>query len=383
MATAYNFILKNRQGTIQYSLGGYTSASWGRGINKIGALTFETPVETFPVSISDAIDCRIEIWRKVMGSTNAYLDGKTCYFIRRVEETISKEGSNVLKITAYDTISLLSRRIIAYDADSLEGTKWDVTDDMMKEIVRENFTDEVSNANRDLSKYFEVEVDKLKGPIIYVEVGWQNVLQVLQKIADASYQEALGGEIGEQYLFFDVEYSPNAEKPFMFRTYIDHLGQDRTINGSSPLTVQAPSANIPVATKIYDYANEVNSVYALGQDYGSATETTIAEDEDRIALSPFNRQEVTVKANDTEDIEELQTEANEVLQRNRPKIYFEAEMLDSKEIIFGRDYNYGDKIMVNVSGTIFETLVSAYQIEVGGGVERVTVKLRGEEYVLH
>lgn len=383
MATAYNFILKNREGTIQHTLGGYNSATWGRGVNTVGALTLEMPVETFPISISDAIDCRIEIWRKVMGSTNAYLDGRTCYFIRRIEETISKEGSNILKITAYDTISLLSRRIVAYDNDSLEGTKWDVTDDMMKEIVRENFTSDASNANRDLSDYFEVEADKLKGPIIYIEIGWQNVLKVLQNIAEASYQEALGGEIGEQYLFFDVEYAPNAEKPFTFRTYINQLGQDRTTDGRVPLTVQAPSANIPVATKIYDYANEVNVVYALGQDYGAATETTVAQDDNRIALSPFNRQEVSVKANDTEDIEELQTEANEVLQRNRPKIYFEAEMLDSKEIIFGRDYNYGDKIMVNVSGTVFKTLVSAYQIEVGGGVEKVTVKLRGEEYVLH
>lgn len=383
MATSYNFILKNRDGTVQYSLGGYSSASWGRGLNSIGALTLEMPKETFPLSVADAIDCRIEIWRKVVGSTDAYLDGKTCYFIRRVEEKISKEGANVLKITAYDAISLLARHIVAYDTDSLEGTKWDTTDDMMKEIVRENFTADASNADRDLSAYFEVEDDELKGPIIFIEIGWQNVLKVLKKIAEASYQEALGGEIGEQYLFFDVEYSPNSAKPFCFRTYIDQTGKDRTVNGETPLTVRAPSANIPVATKIYDYASEANVVYALGQDYGSATETTVAEDANRASLSPFNRQEISVKGKNTEDIEELQTQANESLQRNRPKIYFEAEMLDSQEVIFGRDYNYGDRIMVNVAGTVFETLISAYQIELRGGVEKVTVKLRGEEYVLH
>lgn len=381
MATSYNVVLKNRTGTISYPLGGFNSMTWGRGLNSVGALKLDVPADLFPFSISNAVDTRIEVWRKVGGDFNFYLDGKTCYFIRDIEESITKEGANILSITAFDTMSLLSRRIVAYETDSSQATQWTCTDDMIKDIVRQNLGADATNSSRDLSAYLEVEADLSEGPVIYKTCAWENVLKTLQDIANASYQEALSS--GEQYLFFDIEYTPGDEKEFKFRTYINQIGIDRTSESNRPLTLQAPSANIPHARKIYAYSGEVNAVYALGQGYGDAIETTIATDTTRIAMSPFNRCEVSIKTQDTEDIEELQSEADDTLQRYRPKIYLEADLLDSREIVFGRDYNYGDRIMVDARGTIFEAHITSYQTKLDGGGEQVSVNLRGEEYVSH
>ena len=381
MATTYGIVLKSRDGLTAYHLAGYSQMKWGRGLNSVGALELNIPADLFPFDIKDAIDTRIEIWRKVEGDSSFYLDGNTCYFIRAVEESITQEGANNLIIRGADAMSLLGRRIIAYETGSDEATKWDCSDDIMKELVSENLGTDAANPDRDLSAYLEIAGNTSQGPVIYKTCAWENLFKTLQDIANASYQEALSS--GEQFLFFDVEYDPSATKPFRFCTYIDQIGTDRTSDSAYPLTLQAPSANIPSAKKIYDYSGEINVVYALGQGYEDAIETTTATASDRINLSPFNRREVSVKIQDTEDIEELQTEADDVLQKNRPKIYLDADLLDSKEYVFGRDFYYGDRIMVNARGTVFETHLMSYSVELGGGGQRVNVKLRGEEYVSH
>ena len=103
-------------------------------------------------------DGRIFVWR------NGKMEGETAWLIRRWDKTLDKEGVRTITITAVAAIEILSRRIVAYDSGTTYTDKTGAADNVMKQIVRENFSASATDSNRDISSYLAIDADNLIYP---------------------------------------------------------------------------------------------------------------------------------------------------------------------------------------------------------------------------
>src|SRR5512146_1827477 len=126
--------------------------------NDIGTLTLDLPPIYHPSLFRP--ERRIEI-RRSMGPDQNTLLTNTVWLIRRVHYAIDKDGAETLQLDAFDLNVLFKRRMVAYDAGTLYADKLDIADDLMKDLIRENYGSLVfdpDNTGRDISAWVDVQV---------------------------------------------------------------------------------------------------------------------------------------------------------------------------------------------------------------------------------
>ncbi len=342
--------------------------------NDPGWFSMELP-GTFDLTKIRIPDGIVEIWR---GFGPGTLRLENAFFIL-LRERGSKDGNRFIKIAGPGVSELLVRRIVAYAAGSAQADQTDNTDDMAKEVVRDNLGADAA-AGRNLASVgggFAVQANVGGGPSITKAFSWKNVQKVVEEIAGASQQ-------GGTELYFDIvpSITDAGRVTFQFQTWTGQRGADRTADSESPVFFGEQWGNLENPLYSEDYRNTVNYVYVGGPGEGASRETTEVSDSVRIGASIWNRREGFKDARNTEpgDTAARTTEGNQMLNQGRPRLRFSGDVVDTEQARYGRDWFFGDRVTAVDGDLQFDCMIKALAVKLDGkGLESIGARLEVEE----
>lgn len=334
--------------------------------NDVGYLTMTLPLD-FPLSWL-RLDRMVQVWRSPRRGNMALWN----VYLLRYWDAYTDAGEEFIQIEAECPNGLLRRRIPPYFAQQAETSKTDYADDMMKEIVDENFINDSSTPTYGSRDYgsFTAQYDLSDGPSLTKEFSWRPVLRALRDIAEAS--AAAGTE-----LFFEVVpvVSQNSIA-FQFQTNINQPGIDRTGQGAIFSRTRGTISNVHY---IIDAREEENYIYAAGQGVEDERNVQEVYDTTAIAASPWNRCEGFADARNEEPDNGVREAGRQRLHRGRARTIFRADIVNTERVQFQRDWDFGDKVRAVYRGMEFDCVVRAVTIGVGqDGRETIDARL---EYV--
>ena len=355
MSSEFEVWLTEDNGSRFQLLDNFISVSYTRVLNSVGRLTLVMPSD-FDIRIAK-IDRKIEVWRKPATGVQSL---ENAFFIRRPLTRTKADGVTNFRLHAPDLIELLSRRIIAYTAGIPQAEKSDFADDMMKEIVDENFGPS-AGIIRDLTDAgLTIAADVSLGPSLEKSFSRRNVLDVIKDLSDAAR------EVGTEVYFDVVQVQPaiGANNAVLeFRTYIDQRGQDRRVGvGGNPIQIGLEFGNLEFPDFEEDYSEEVNFVYAGGQGEGEDRVIQTASDDPRINISLWNRREVFRDARHQQTPASVLDTAESRLIQGRPKQRFSGELISIPGSEYGKDWGFGDRLTVIYEGRQMEAMIRAVSV---------------------
>ena len=319
---------------------------------------------------TDIRDRRIAVYRQPLGGTLA-LDYLA--ILRDTKRITSIQGQNQRTLIGFDLNELLLRRIAAFYANESETNKTDLSDDMMKEIVTENF---VNNADysgtpdptRSLSNInFSVQANLGQGLMLTKGFSWRNILATLQDIQADSKEQ--GTET-----FFGVV--PLTETSMQFQTWTTKA--DRTTNtGVNPLVFSLEWGNLFNPKLSKSTSEEINYAYGAGEGKESSRIIQTAENLDGINASLLNRREGLAYSSGKTEAAVL-TDARNTIERNRPKENFTGSIIDTPLTPYGsaNGWNLGDKVTVNYANRQFDVIIRAVRVQVqANGDETISARV--------
>ena len=313
------------------------------------------------------VDRLVEFWREPTGGHESLLG---VGFMRYWEWFEDRKGAEYIRCGGPDQIGLLNRRIVANAAGTVYTQKTDYADDMMKAIVDEQY---ISTANRvgDIyytrssaisADHFEVAPDESKGKELTKEFAWRRVYDVLKELAEASAWPTSSGDDSFPIYFENVYVAP---AKFVFRTYANQLGIDRTATaGIAPIIFSKEAGNLANPSLRWEYTDEVNLCYGGGQGQGAARMIDPENDPPRHNLTVWNYQESFKDARECEVILCVAQAARVEMQSKRPFVEFNGDLLDTPKTRFGVDWDFGDKVTIRYQGFSFDGLVESFKLAV-------------------
>lgn len=343
----------------------FTSIKLSRAVNDIGTLELIVPSwDTFDLFKPDA---RISISRSINNGP-LKLVGDTVWIVTG-RKKIRKNRSKSLVIYAKDSNLLLDRHIVAYSAGTSQAQQTTYADDLMKSLVSQNLGSSATDTTRAITGLTVASNNSL-APSLSKAFSYRNVLTVLQELSQASYQTGT-------YLAFDI-YCASANS-FDFRTYPNVRGIDKRYSTAAlPLVINS-DINIGDMEYFEDYEKNANAVYAGGQGEQSNRLIVTQIDSTR-NYSNIGRIERFVDARNANTSALVSSEASTALRNNRPKTSFVGTLIQTDNLLFGRDINFGDYVSVQVDvKTIVDCRIDAFGIQLGAdGKEVVTIVFRSD-----
>lgn len=368
MASSSRLLYRSPDGKVLEQDLPYSTLDYVRKENEVGVLATRL-LPKFPLGFFRR-DGQIEVWRSAGGREE--LDTDTAWLVRRIRYATSDAGEDELELTAYDMNTILANRIIAYDNGTSYTDKLSYADDLMKDIVRENYGSSALDADRNLAAWLTVAANKSEGAIVGDTIGRKRVMDVIQDFASASE------EAGVRVIFDIIRTAANR---FEFRTYKNYRGADHSIDSANPVRVARELGNLGNAEILVDYTEEVNYVYAGGKGDEEWRLTAEAGDTGRIGASPFARSEGWFEYSNEEDPDRLAKMANAELKKGRPRILFNGLLLDTPAAAYGLHYRWGDLVTAIYKGYKFDSRIDAIHVNVSRDQgERIEARLRGETY---
>lgn len=332
-------------------------------VNERGMATLELLYEDGELDISllrQFKDARLVIWRQPEGALNriAFAGKVRGWKLKRVGRSLR------LILRAVDYNDELLTRIVAYYAGSSQSAKSDYADDLMKAIVRENLGASAPAARNISTTGFYVEADTSLGTSLEKGMAWENVLDTLKEISQASYRTPATG-----ITFGVVPLGKGVDREFVTR--VGQWGADQR----GRVMFSEANGNLINPEIEEDATNEITYVYAGGQ--GQGADRLVAEEDDatRIAESPLNRREAFFDGGNYETENALTAVAQGKLENGRPVLRVDFELQDTNQIIYGRDWDVGDLTTVQVFSWQYDCHVAAVEVSVQGATERILPRL--------
>ena len=349
----------------------FTALDWGIAENEVGDATITMPQSRFDFN-SWQPDQIMEIWRTKDGDKQ--LIGKTGWLIRKWRY-YEDGGESYAEINAFDAKDLLNRRIVAYPAGTVATAKNMRADDLMKEVIRENYGGTATDTARQLSTtYFTVQANSSLAGTVSKEFSRQNVLSLLKTVADNAKDNG-------DYLVFDVERTDHGK--FEFRTFFGMRGIDRSSDSDNRKIISVEAGNLANPSLTRDHTTEKNTVYCGGQGIEAERAVGTAIDTAAVGKSYWNRCEDWTMNNLTDTVATLEDTAREETYRQKAKTIMTGNIIDSEGTRFGVDYGYGDIVSVSYLGVTVDCHIDAIIGRVrantnGQQQETLTTRLRGE-----
>ena len=314
----------------------------------IGTLSLSLP-PTIPSSYLQK-DGRILLRPSYGGSSQ--IEGDATWLIRSVRQVLSNRERRI-EVKAVHANHLLTRRIVAYASSTAQASKSGAADDLMKDIVTENFVSP-TDTTRTMSG-ISVASDLTAGPTIAKSFSRRNVLAVLQDMADAA--AALG-----TYLGFEVR---TVGASLVFLTYTQQRGADRRATSGNYLRVSPSTGGIADSAYDQDWTDEATFVYSLGQGEREDRAIGTAQNTAAEGLSPFGRVEDSYQANQSTSQAQLDDDASSALYDRRALIRYEATSQEAPGFIYGVNYQWGDFLTVSDFGAQFDVRVNPVNVRFG------------------
>jgi hypothetical protein len=326
------------------------------------------------------LDGILEIWR---GFEPGTLSLDYCGFVRTWRFS-DDSGSEYTELSGYSLLDLLRRRVVAYAAASAQAAMFNQADDMIKAIVKDNLGADAIAA-RDIDTYngFSIQADLADGQEITKAFSYKNVLEICQEIAAASTQ------YGTQVFFDIVPVITNTTTgglTFRLETYSEQRGADRTADSDSPVYVGTAWHNLENGYLEYDFSDEINYAYVLGQGEEAARETYEVSDTTRIGESIYNRCEGAVDARNVEagDTGGLIGEGSTYLDENKPTLKFGGDIVETPDFRYGLHWFQGDRVTAEYGGIQIDAMIKTVAISKNSnGQEKISAWLEVEGNVPH
>lgn len=308
-------------------------------------------------------DSRIEVERRL--PEGMALDTDTVWLVRDWDEVYTEQREEYIELRAVSAMELLDRRIVAYASGNPRASKTDQIDDMMKAIVRENMAEDVTDNDR-LIVGLTVEPDQAAGPTGSKGFSRKNVLATLQDLSQDSIR--LGTPV-----YFDINGH------LIFQTFVGQRGADHGRSSGQRVVLSRDNGSLTDIRRSYISADERNYVYAGGQGQGDDRQIVTVSDTLRISRSVFNRREIFIDARNTDDEDEITAEASAALREWRPRQRFTGKVIDSPALRYGRDWNFGDRVVVQHGDFVAEALINEIRVSLEAGQETIRAGLSVEE----
>ncbi len=372
-AASYAVYLSDPYGVRLADASQFVSLKYSRVVNGIGSAVLTLPGD-FDTQFVRIPDGRLEIWRKLPGSSREYLDTDTIWLIKAIEYDRDDKGKTVVVVEADTPLCLLREpgRFSYYDSDTAASSVTaQPADNGIKQIARDNIgSSALQTSFRDLSQYIAIQIDLGLGASVSKSFAWRDLLKVMQELAAASMQAGT-------YVAFDI-VSPTPDT-LEFRTYVGQRGVDhRFPGGNNPVIIGPEFGNMGACSLRYDYRNEVTFALAGGKGEGAARLQATAQDAGRIGLSPFGLREKFVDATNYDTTTGLAAEAQSVVRAGRPRTIFRGKLLSTPDTRYGVHWGWGDFVTAQAFGQSLDCRIDAVTVSVAGGKETVEAVLRND-----
>lgn len=346
---------------------GFSELDYVINRNAPGAATLRVPTRTFPASAMRE-DVRLYIYRRGNLANSATLEGDTCFFVREITR-----DRDTVTLMADSALSLLSRRIVNYTAGSSQARKNLTADNMMREVLVENFGTSATGAGRAISgALFDIPnaVTGSTYPTLRKSFAWDNVLDLFQDIAAAC------AELGT-YITFDIVQIQGAM--LGFRSWPGSRGGDRRAKGASAFVLSVDNGTLTDATISLSWREAKNAVIVGGQGEGSDRVLSDVADADRVQESVFGRNEVFLQSSQQEyTAAELAKEGQSKLNELRPRLKITGKIAETSSFGYGRDYGIDTLMTASVYGYIQDVRVESIHVTLSGGEESIDVSMSNE-----
>lgn len=374
----YWVYLRDWNGRILQDFAGFINLEYSRTFNSIGAVSITVPGYYADVRR----DQQIVVLRSAFGGS-AYRDGNTTWFVTGWEYDFD---TDITTIHGQDAIALLKKRIVAWRGNTAQATKTvengglaAPADNMVRAFVRENigylaYPNEFdpTGGYRPMPG-FAVEDDVLPDgmfPITEKDAPFRNLYDVVREICDEQTN-------ANRAMLFDVV--PSDDGIFTFRIFDTWLGIDR----SKVLTFGPTSGNMLNAMIEVDWTDTVNAVYVggAGEDESRAVAPILAQSLfNGQGRTPYERSEAFVDMRDTEADSELEREGAAFLAANRAKLSASGTIADTPDLVYGRDYFYGDRVTCDFGIMSFVAVINSIHVTVSAEEETVDIRLGTDDY---
>lgn len=346
-----------------------------REANRVGALYLVLP-PTLDVTLLER-DKGIQVWR---APSRGRMTLFRHYFIRRWRLT-NQGGEEQIHIWGYDALHLLTRRIVAAYAGADDDSSFtnEYSDDLLKELVSDAMSDALSpapSAGTRAWSALSVAGDRSAGPQVTTGVTWKKLLTrsgggALPKVVE------MAAKLGTP-LYFDVVPSvvTPTEISFRFVTAVNQPGRDLT-TGKDSVIFSLERGNLANPSLDYDYRDEVNYVYAGGKGEEDQREIQQAYDDERYNISRWNRCEDFKDARNQSATNAVLEAAREEVERGQGQVSFKADLLSTPGSTLGRDWGWGDKVVVKYQRQEIESVITSVVLLASKGEETVKVKVTG------
>jgi hypothetical protein len=315
-------------GSKLFSIPNFTYLRYTRVANQIGSLTLKYITEPQELFYNDYLI----VYR------NGKNDSRTIWFVNKISYNIIEREYTLECVCAN---SILNTRIIAYHSGSPEARKTDYPDNMIYEIIDENFLNP-TDENREV--HFETGLGNSTGEEITRSFARKAVLTTIQEICDAASIDTR--------LYFDMTYTDRLS----FRVFQNYIGIDTKLTVSAETGVQ----EIVVSD---DFSNICSFIYVGGQDTG--VNRAVGSEQNVLKLhSPFKRIEQFYNASQYEDITSLKTIGRSILFEKRPKKNIEVLLTDNPSAKYNIDWSFGDRVYVEVLDKIYTANIDAVQVHI-------------------
>lgn len=301
------------------------------------------------------IDGQIELWQSYGGGPQK-LEGDTGWFIRYVSPSTADSGGKIITVMAYSAIELLRRHRVAYysGASYCEkiGKPWD---NLLREVINENYGALATDTNRNLAPWLTVEMDASLGIAADCAMAWDEVLPSLRDVVDDIRSQGYQGS-------FDVIRTDYGH--YEFRVFVGPRGVDHSEGTGVPVIISEERGNLLQPKLEFDWSGEFNFIYGAGQGQGADRIIETAQDDDRIGVSPFNRREGFRMANSASLPATVQAAANAALEEGRPKQIFTGRIAQTESTLYNVDWRWGDIVTAEYAGYKIPCYVSAVVVTI-------------------
>ena len=345
----------------------FVKLQYTRVVNDVGALKLWLPAD-FDMNLIRIPDGRIEVWRRLPGSSREYLDTETVWLIKAMQWDRDNKGAVSLLVEATTPMQILKERFADGPIDSLvspipAGT----ADDQIKIMaflngIGTSGTYTFGGADQGngirIGSYVSVAPFESAGVSLpQWDTAWKYLLPMMQTIAASSTANGT-------YVAFDI-VAPTVNT-LELRTYTQQRGVDhRYPNGQNPVLFGGEFSNVGQATLRLDYGKEITYCSAVisGIIAGYFWENT------RIDVSPFGRRMAYVPTQVQSAT--LGDYAAAVVRSNRARLVYRGRLISTPDTCYGVHWNWGDFVTVQDFGHSFDCRIEAVTVTVEKSQEKI------------
>lgn len=333
--------------------------SMSRTLLGFGTVHVGLPFRDFKVFPAFQVDRRVDVWRSPAHGATLRREGS--FFLRKYNVyTRDEDGVQIIEFYGRSPLDILRRQAVT-STTAANYSKTDKIDDMMKEIVRENFISPVQTAP---SGEFSCDGDEGLGPTVSHTFYAQNVLDVLKDLRDMSISLNKITDSSRRIYFDVVEGSPlsNGGFGYTFRTYADLRGTDRT----DGVVFSLENGNMKSPSYFEDHLDSITVASILNLTTpalnGSATSPDAKLSRWNTIVAAQQSSEATVDLNNAK--------ANALLREDEADFALNVTFVDSPgsdrqpRSLYGVDWDLGDLLPVRYAGKDFNAEVEIVYVSV-------------------